>query len=257
MGEKTLNGYFYKPSIGAKGIAEKALYDKALDDTDALIKAVIDTIVLKTTLAEVKTDTDVASAISLKHDGSLQELLANKDTSTALGASDTKYPSQKAVKSYIDTAISAIIGVPSGVIAMWSGTIATIPTGWVLCDGNNSTPDLRDRFIVGAKQDDSGEAKTNVTGSLTKNGNGSIPQHSHGITGLSVANENAHTHTLDIIADGSGSLKCLTQVANGLTNKTTSAGSAHTHALSGSIDNYGTGSTNIAVYYALAFIMKS
>ena len=38
------------------------------------------------------------------------------------------------------------------------------------CDGNNSTPDLRDKFIVGAKQDDSGTAKTNVTGSLLQTG---------------------------------------------------------------------------------------
>jgi microcystin-dependent protein len=140
---------------------------------------------------------------------------------------------------------------------MWSGTIATIPTGWVLCNGSNGTPDLRDRFIVGAKQDDSGVAKTNVTGSLTQSGNGSVPQHSHGITGLSIANESAHTHTIGIIADGIGSLGALTASAHDVTAKVTSAGSAHTHALSGSIDNYGTGSTNIAIYYALAFIMKS
>jgi hypothetical protein len=37
-----------------------------------------------------------------------------------------------------------------GTIIMWSDTIDTIPDGWVICDGNNGTPDLRDRFIVGA-----------------------------------------------------------------------------------------------------------
>jgi hypothetical protein len=40
--------------------------------------------------------------------------------------------------------------VPSGVIAIWSGAIVNIPIGWVICDGNNSTPDLRNRFVVGA-----------------------------------------------------------------------------------------------------------
>ncbi|MGB7582035.1 MAG: hypothetical protein WBL85_06265 [Sedimentisphaerales bacterium] len=40
--------------------------------------------------------------------------------------------------------------LPSGVIVMWSGLIASIPAGWALCDGNNGTLDLRDRFIVGA-----------------------------------------------------------------------------------------------------------
>ncbi|XXY49196.1 hypothetical protein WME91_55225 [Sorangium sp. So ce269] len=40
--------------------------------------------------------------------------------------------------------------VPTGTIVMWSGAAATVPDGWALCDGNNNTPDLRDRFIVGA-----------------------------------------------------------------------------------------------------------
>jgi hypothetical protein len=41
-------------------------------------------------------------------------------------------------------------GVASGIIALWSGTIATIPTGWVICDGNNGTPNLQGLFVVGA-----------------------------------------------------------------------------------------------------------
>ena len=38
----------------------------------------------------------------------------------------------------------------SGYIIMWSGAIADIPPGWVLCDGNNGTPDLRNRFVIAA-----------------------------------------------------------------------------------------------------------
>ncbi|MBA7588030.1 hypothetical protein ES708_30078 [subsurface metagenome] len=34
-------------------------------------------------------------------------------------------------------------------IILWHGTIANIPTGWVICDGNNSTPDLLTRFVEG------------------------------------------------------------------------------------------------------------
>ena len=41
-------------------------------------------------------------------------------------------------------------GVPSGAIVMWSGTVATIPSDWVLCDGSSGTPDLTDRFVMGA-----------------------------------------------------------------------------------------------------------
>ena len=57
------------------------------------------------------------------------------------------------------TTVSGNGTIPVGGIIMWSGTIANIPTGWALCNGSNSTPDLRNRFIVGATSD----ASTGVT----------------------------------------------------------------------------------------------
>ena len=55
----------------------------------------------------------------------------------------------------MDLLIAALSGssgsdVPNGAIIMWSGTVATIPDGFSLCDGSNGTPDLRNRFVVGA-----------------------------------------------------------------------------------------------------------
>ncbi len=41
-------------------------------------------------------------------------------------------------------------GTPAGGIIMWSGSVASIPAGWALCDGTNGTPNLQDKFIVGA-----------------------------------------------------------------------------------------------------------
>ena len=41
-------------------------------------------------------------------------------------------------------------GVPVGTIVMWSGSVATIPTGWALCNGANGTPDLQGKFVLGA-----------------------------------------------------------------------------------------------------------
>ena len=55
--------------------------------------------------------------------------------------------------------------VPVGGIIMWSGSIASLTSSapnFKLCDGNNGTPDLRNRFIIGANADDSGVAKSNV-----------------------------------------------------------------------------------------------
>jgi hypothetical protein len=40
--------------------------------------------------------------------------------------------------------------IPSGCIIIWSGAITSLPSGYVLCNGSNGTPDLRDKFVVGA-----------------------------------------------------------------------------------------------------------
>lgn len=77
--------------------------------------------------------------------------------------------------------------IPVGGIIMWSGTIATIPSGWALCNGSAGTPDLRDKFVVGAHSDLSGTAKSNVEGSYNQSG-GDI-SHNHG------GNTTAHTLT--------------------------------------------------------------
>ena len=66
----------------------------------------------------------------------------------------------------------------SGMIIMWSGSIATIPTGWFLCNGSNSTPDLRDRMVIGAGS----TYAVNATGGSAT-------------TTLITANLASHTHT--------------------------------------------------------------
>lgn len=45
--------------------------------------------------------------------------------------------------------LAAAAGVVSGLIVMWHGTIANIPSGWVICDGDNSTPNLLGKFVEG------------------------------------------------------------------------------------------------------------
>ena len=51
----------------------------------------------------------------------------------------------------VGTIVSTVGGAfVTGMIIAWYGSTGSIPTGFVLCDGNNSTPDLRDRFIIGA-----------------------------------------------------------------------------------------------------------
>jgi len=71
--------------------------------------------------------------------------------------------------------------VPVGGIIMWSGSVATIPTGWALCNGQNGTPDLRDRFIVGAGTTYN---PGNIGGlSAVQLTIDEMPKHNHGIAG--------------------------------------------------------------------------
>ena len=144
----------------------------------------------------------------------------------------------------------------TGMIMMWSGTIATIPTGWVLCNGSNGTPDLRDRFIIGATQDSGGVARTNVTGSLTQTGGSKdaiVVSHTHTAT----VTDPGHNHSINSASTGNQvpSYGSGSAVA---TPSTTTTGSSTTGI---TVANSTTGSSgtnaNLPPYYALAFIMKT
>ena len=173
--------------------------------------------------------------------------------------------------------------MPRGGIIMWSGSIVTIPTGWAICDGANSTPDLRNRFIVGAGSTYAVAATGGATTVTLAVGN--LPAHSH--TGTTAAG-GSHNHTgttdtagwhshyqnvganfgsggpvyrIDFDADGSGG----NQYGSGV--QTDGAGS-HTHTFTTSTitthshtfttDNTGSGTSFgiLPPYYAIAFIMK-
>lgn len=129
-------------------------------------------------------------------------------------------------------------GIPSGIISMWSGPVVDIPTGWALCNGQGGTPDLRNRFILGAG---STYAPGATGGSLATN---------TGATTLTVAQMPAHSHNVYAIwADDGDTRTC--RLSNytpidrpsGLTTSAGGGGS-HTHTLT------------VPPYYALCYIMK-
>lgn len=151
--------------------------------------------------------------------------------------------------------------VPSGIIAMWSGAVGAIPTGWRLCDGTNGTPDLRDRFIVGAGTTyavgDTGGANS-VT--LTE---GQIPGHTHTFSG-STNTTGSHTHTeQNYPSNGTGDgvgpgASCCGGTLTNSGVQTLAAGD-HSHTFSGTTASTGGGASheNRPPYYALAYIMKA
>ena len=77
---------------------------------------------------------------------------------------------------------------PTGGIILWSGAANAIPTGWVLCDGQNSTPDLRNRFVVGAGD----SYAVDATGGSA---DATLVSHTHGSGNLGTGNAGSHSHS--------------------------------------------------------------
>lgn len=144
--------------------------------------------------------------------------------------------------------------IPTGVVMMWYGSVATIPAGWSLCNGTNGTPDLRNQFVIGASIDVTGQAQTGVTGANTKTGGSKdsiVVSHSHTIT------DPGHTHDVaPVIANGTwnGANDDLGPGRGG-SNRAISTTSKTTGI---SINSFGVTGTNqnLPPYYALAYIMK-
>jgi hypothetical protein len=144
----------------------------------------------------------------------------------------------------------------AGMIMMWSGTIATIPSGWLLCNGSSGTPDLRNRFIIGAFSDDSGTAKTTVTGTSTQTGGSKdaiVVSHTHTAT----VTDPGHIHTYNVTNTDGGDTRTTGQgnLAVSAANSTNSATTGIT--VSNSTEGSSGTNANLVPYYALAFIMKS
>jgi microcystin-dependent protein len=139
-------------------------------------------------------------------------------------------------------AFTAGNGVPKRAIIMWSGTIDQIPAGWALCDGNNGTPNLKDKFVLGAGgtfPTTGGEATHTL--SIEE-----MPSHKHTDLG--------HAHIeqkYDSSNDGT------TQVGGG-NGRGSNVTTTSTLSSSANIQNTGGGQphNNLPPYYALAYIMK-
>jgi hypothetical protein len=166
----------------------------------------------------------------------------------------TNATTASAARTNLDVA-QAIYSVPSGGIIMWSGSVGSIPTGWFLCNGANGTPDLRNRFIVGA-------GSTYAVGASGGSADAIVVSHTH--TATSTVTDSGHAHDVQLkFANGSGAGY---SVANGaltgsnLTLLTPGTNSATT-GISVSTSNTSAGvsgtNANLPPYYALCWIMKS
>jgi hypothetical protein len=201
---------------------------------------------------EIDTElTAVASAISSKADLNSPALTGTPTAPTASAATNT---TQLATTAFVQTALSAAF--TTGMIMMWSGTIATIPTGWVLCNGSNSTPDLRNKFVIGAHTDSAGVAYSTVTGSNTQSGgtkDAIVVSHTHSAT----VTDAGHNHTIpvtgpDVFSGGAATYNAI----YGLGTSNTSTATTGITVANSTEGSSGT-NQNLPPYYALAFIMKT
>ena len=147
-----------------------------------------------------------------------------------------------------------VLTVFKGIIVMWSGSQSNIPSGWVLCDGNNGTPDLRNRFIVGAGSTyDVNSTGGEATHTLSV---AEMPSHSHKLTP-----SNAYTQIRWALdpggSDPGGSPFFLGKANDGGTRDGIYKAPLVNNG--GSISNTGSSQphNNLPPYYALCYIMKT
>jgi hypothetical protein len=159
----------------------------------------------------------------------------------------------------INAAAPAATPIPVGGILLWSGSIGSIPAGYVLCNGSNGTPDLRDRFVVGAGS----TYAVNATGGSA---NATVVTHNHTITDPGhkhfVANQDSTTGSAISAANQLTQVNSDSGVSNYQLQGTSTAatlGLTSSGTTSITIDNAGTSATNanLPPYYALCYIMKT
>ena len=137
----------------------------------------------------------------------------------------------------VDPAYESPSSIPSGLIAMWHGLIANIPSGWVICDGNNGTPNLLAKFVEGV-----------ATAATNPGASGGESSHT-----LSVSELPAHTHRVVDYTGGASGSRDEVEATHYSYNPVLVG-----YKWSGLIETVGSGSAheNKPPFYDVAYIMK-
>ena len=215
--------------------------------------------------------TAIAAAVASKSDSNSPTFTGTPLAPTASAATNN---TQIATTAFVTTAVAA--SFPTGGIILWSGSVASIPSGWALCNGSNGTPDLRDRFVVGAGSTyavaaTGGSTTTTATGSISGSTAGTalteaqMPKHYHQYRAANsmtapqnggVGNGGVYGGgTPDDSAWGYGTWSTGGGAASGSLSTGTGNGDSHTHG-TGTLAFTGNAITSLPPYYALAYIMK-
>lgn len=197
--------------------------------------------------AEIDTEFNaIAAAIASKSDSNSPTFTGTPLAPTASSGTNN---TQIATTAFVTTAVAA--SFPSGGIIMWSGSVASIPSGWVLCNGSNGTPDLRNRFVVGA-------GSTYAVDATGGSADAIVVSHTH--TATSVVTDPGHSHNQKSAGYALNSGATSVPRSGGAGTLTDSVIS-NTTGITVATTNASTGSSgtnaNLPPYYALAYIMKT
>lgn len=220
-----------------------------------------------------------------------------RGTATISDATDSQSSTTSASSKAVNDLLTVIEPdvVPTGMIAMWSGSIANIPAGWALCNGTNGTPNLQNRFVVGAGDTyavgtiggvnavtldetqipshthtiganggHSHTASTNTTGSHSHSGStNTTGNHRHYQLGNGTGRGGVGTNNKDMVLYNGGNTGYAGNHSHSLS---INSGGSHSHTVTvnsvgdhtHSITSTGGGLSheNRPPYYALAYIMK-
>lgn len=158
-------------------------------------------------------------------------------------------------QAWVEVMTTANGGFPAGGIIMWSGTIVAIPVGWALCDGTNGTPNLTDRFILGA-------------GTGAGNEPGAIGGANSYVLSTSQMPSHSHTGATDFasfqIREEAGSLCCGGWDPGAIDGAWTFNGvrfngvnnASHNHSFTTDPAGSGASIDNRPLFYKLAYIIK-
>lgn len=171
---------------------------------------------------------DGAPGIGIPEGGTVGQILAKE--------SDENYATHWIDPPSGDVANSYLVKAPVGTIVIWSGTEDNIPKHWALCDGENGTPDLRGRFVLGSSEEhsvgDTGGKETVILGEAH------MPQHTHPTYRLYGANAAIGSTNNGSALSGSGGT-----FNNGNGTATGASGKSQPHE-------------NMPPFYVLCYIIK-
>ena len=184
------------------------------------------------------TDGKIPSELWLQYGYSYKFLLQ-----TATSVAVATYDNISGILTSIPTATPS---VPTGCILIWSGSTGSIPSGFLLCDGTNGTPDLRNSFIVGAGNSytvgQTGGSADAIVVSHTHTATVTDAGHTHPYTGPITSNAGSATGSGGVTADMS--TRTTSSAVTGISVANSTTGVSGTNA-------------NLPPYYALAYIQKT